>query len=211
MNIFSKILDKLVTLIGKINWKPKHIISDASKKIISDMMVTDYYIILTRHDNHLSTYAEAVAHLFIAGKFGYYAHALMNLEGDDVTTTEDFRLVEATGRGVHYSTFDYVFGECSDVALLKPKSMTIEEWTAALDKAKTNLGKPYDTLLDLYNDNAMNCSELVRNALMASPDYYTDFANFERMIKENPMKNLDPHLFYECPDFEVVFEVRKGK
>ena len=39
------------------------------------------------------------------------------------------------------------------------------------------------------------------------PDYYTNFANFEKLIAER--KNLTPQMFYECPDFEVVFEIRR--
>lgn len=206
--MFKSVLNCLVTFIGKIHWPAKNIVPLASKDIISKMMVTDYYIILTRRDNHLSTYAQALAHVFLTGKFGYYSHALMNLEGDDVTTNDDFRIVEATGVGVHYSTFDEVFGDCSSAVLLKPKRMTIEDWTIALDKAKTELGKPYDTLLDLYNDNALNCSELVRIALMATPDYLTNFPGFDKMVKMNPMKNLDPQMIYECDDFEVAYEVR---
>jgi hypothetical protein len=42
---------------------------------------------------------------------------------------------------------------------------------------------------------------------MAEPDYQENFANFEKMIKER--KNLTPQMFYDCPDFEVVYEVRK--
>jgi hypothetical protein len=173
------------------------------------MLTTDYYIILTRRDNHLSTYFEELAHWFLRGNWGYYSHALMNLE-DTVNSKEDFRLVEATGTGVHWSTFDQVFGDVSDVTLLKPKSMTVTEWTCALDKTKTEIGKPYDTLLDITTDKAINCSELVMLALQASPDYKTDFCHFNEMVTTG-MKNLDPQSFYDCADFEVVFEVRKGK
>lgn len=206
--MFRSLMDRVVRAIGSVSWKVRHTISDENKATISKMMVTDYYIILTRRDNHLSTYAENFAHLFINGRWGYYSHALMNLEGDDITTNADFRIVEATGTGVHYSTFDEVFDGVSAVVLLKPRYMTIEDWTAALDKAKTNLGKPYDTLLELYNDSALNCSELVHNALRSVPGYAERFYNFEKMIRTNPTKNLDPQLFYECKDFDVAYEVR---
>jgi hypothetical protein len=76
-----------------------------------------------------------------------------------------------------------------------------------MDKAMTEIGKPYDSLFDLKNDNALSCVELGRTALMAEPNYYTNFANFEEMIRKR--KNLTPQMFYECPDFEVVYEIRK--
>lgn len=208
--LFDPVMNAFVTFIGKVKWKPRHVISDATKETLAKMLADDYYIILTRRDNHLSTYFEEFAHCFLRCKWGYYSHALMNLE-DVVNSKEDFRLVEATGTGVHWSTFDQVFGDISDVVLLKPKSMTVTEWTCALDKTKTELGKPYDTLLDITTDKAINCSELVMLALQASPDYKTDFANFDAMINDGPIKNLDPQSFYECPDFEIAFEARKGK
>jgi hypothetical protein len=49
----------------------------------------------------------------------------MNLE-DTVENIESFRLIEATGVGVHYSLFDKVFNVQS-VVLMKPVSMTIDE------------------------------------------------------------------------------------
>jgi hypothetical protein len=75
-----------------------------------------------------------------------------------------------------------------------------------MDKANSDVGKPYDTLFDLKNDNALSCVELVRDALKATDNYEQDFANFEKMIKRS--KNLDPHMFYRCADFEIIYEVR---
>jgi hypothetical protein len=125
---------------------------------------------------------------------------------DEVKADDDFRLVEATGNGVNYSPFELVF-EVHGVVLLKPKNMSVDHWTLVMDKAMTEIGKPYDSLFDLKNDNALSCVELVRTALMAEPNYYTNFANFEEMIRKR--KNLTPQMFYECPDFEVVYEIRK--
>jgi hypothetical protein len=199
------VFDKVTILIGKINWNDgEYKVTEAEMDTIRQMLAKNYYIILTRHDGHLSTYAVGFAHWVLTGKWGHYAHALMNLEGE-VVTDADFRMIEATGVGVHYSTFDEVF-TCDSIALLKPKCMTIEKWTSVLDKLKSNLGKPYDTLFDLAQDQAFSCVSLVRNALMAEPNYHIDFANFEAMIAKE--KNLDPNMLYECPDFEIVWETR---
>jgi uncharacterized protein YycO len=129
----------------------------------------------------------------------------MNLE-DEVNSDNDFRLIEATGSGTHYSPFDLVF-RVHGVVLLKPKNMSAEHWTKVMDKANSELGKPYDSLFDLRNDQRLSCVELVRSALMAEPDYEKNFANFEAMIKSR--KNLTPQMFYECEDFEIVYEVRR--
>ena len=194
-------------ITGSINWTVKSVMTQTERDIVNQKLQDDYFIILTRHNGHFSSYVISIIHFFMTDKKGYYGHALMNLE-DTVNTDDDFRFVEATGTGVHYSDFNEVFDQqCSSVCLLKPKSMTLDEWTAALDAAKTYVGRPYDTLFDLSNAQALSCVELVRCALQGSPDYATDFANFEKLIATYG-NQLDPQMFYECDDFEVVFEVR---
>lgn len=206
--MFDKITSPIVGMIGKIKWKSKRVLTREEKEIIYKLLEKNYFIILTRHNGYFSSYAINVAHLFLTKfkKFGYYAHALMNLE-DTVQSSDDFRLIEAVSQGVKYSTFDEVFdNQCSSVALLKPKCLLLQDWTAIMDKARTYVGKPYDTLYDLANDNKLSCVELVRNALMAETDYEKEFAHFESMIKN--AKNLDPQMIYDCHEFEIVYEVR---
>lgn len=208
IHFLNEIKNHVATWIGNCNWTTKHVVTTEERERLMGMLKPNYFIILTRHDGHLSAYAISFAHWVLTKfkNYGYYGHALMNLE-DEVKDPNDFRLVEATGIGVHYSTFDEAFDpQLSSFALLKPKSMSLDDWTLAMDKAKSEVGKPYDTLFDLKNDRALSCVELVRVALQATPNYETEFANFEKMIKE--CKNLDPHMFYECPDFEIVYEVR---
>jgi hypothetical protein len=206
MNIIQKVENLISITIGKINWTSKKVATAEELKTVHDKLISNYYIIMTRHNGHLSTYAISLAHFLLTGRWGYYGHVLMNLE-DTVDNDDDFRLIEAIGTGVTYSPFNRVLdAQCGSVALLKPKSMSLEYWTTVLDRAKTELGKPYDTLFDLSNDRALSCVELVRVALQKEPNYATDFANFESMIVKS--KNLDPQMFYECPDFEIVYEFR---
>lgn len=207
MKIIAYIENLISTVIGKINWTTNKVIAPDEFDIIRKKLKKDYYIILTRHHGHLSSYAIAIAHWVLTrGKKGYYGHALMNLEYT-VKTDADYRFIEATGKGVHYSNFNDAFdSQTGSVALLKPKSMTLAKWTKVMDKARTELGKPYDTLFDLSNDKALSCVELVRAALQAEPNYAEDFANFEAMIAK--YDNLDPHMFYECSDFEIAWETR---
>jgi hypothetical protein len=205
MNIFQRVWVETVEFFGKIHWRPKNLLTEDEHRKIKELLGPNYYVILTRRNNHLSTYMIAFANFVLTGKFSYWSHALMNLE-DEVKTDDDFLLIEAIGAGVTTNHFNKVF-DCNGVVLLKPKNMTIEDWTAVLDKAKTELGKPYDNLFDLKSDKALSCVELVRTALQADPDYATNFAEFEQMIRKR--KNLTPQMFYECPDFEVVYEVRR--
>jgi hypothetical protein len=204
MNIFLKIFDTIVNFIGSVSWKQKNPLTAIEKDQIRQMLTEDYYIILTRNNNHLSTYAIAFANLVLTGKFSYWGHALMNFE-DKVTTDADFRLMQATRAGVGYATFDEVFN-VNSVVLLKPSKMSISAWTDVLDKAKTELGKPYDTLYDLANDNALSCVELVRNSLQADANYTANFIHFEALISKS--KNLTPEMFYGCSDFEIAYEIR---
>jgi hypothetical protein len=204
MNIFSSIADKVVKFIGNISWKQTNPLTEEEKQEIRKRLTKDYYIILTRSNNHLSTYAISFANFVLTGKFSYWGHALMNFE-DKVSSDADFRLMQATRAGVAYATFDEVFNTNS-VVLLKPANMNLTKWTKVLDKAKTELGKPYDTLYDLSNDQALSCVELVRTAMQASPTYAADFECFEHDIKDH--KNLTPEMFYTCKDFTPEFEIR---
>ena len=206
--MFEKIKTSIVEYVGKLRWKTSRVLTEEEKQTIYKMLENNYYIILTRPHGNFSSYAISAAHLFLTKfkRMGYYAHSLMNLE-DTVTSSDDFRLIEAVVEGVKYSTFDEVFDQqCSSVALLKPRCLLEQDWTAIMDKARSYLGRPYDTLYDIARDNKLSCVELVRNALRAETDYEKEFAHFESIIKD--AKNLDPQMFYECHEFEVVYEVR---
>ncbi len=204
MKLIKKFVDFVVLGIGKIHWKTKREISAEVKNEIREMLGPNYYVMLTHRSNHLSTFFVGLSNFVLTGKWGYWAHAFMNVE-NEVASDSDFRIVEAVGSGTQYTPFDKVF-DVQGVALLKPKKMTAEEWTAVLDRATGLLGRPYDSLFDLKSDSSLSCVELVRTALMAEPNYAEDFAEFEKMIQKR--KNLTPQMFYQCPDFEVVFERR---
>ena len=204
----AKILNWITWVVSKINWKQRHAITADEKRVIQSMLEKDYYVILTRHGNHLSTVAINIAHKALTGRKGYYGHVLMNLE-DEVNDPNDFRLVEAIGSGSQFSSFDDVFGDADSVALLKPKTLSMDDWRLIMDRAPTLTGRPYDSVYDMYNDSKLSCVELVRNALQADPDYDVCFDQLDGMLAQ--YKRLDPQMYYECTeDFEVVFETRHG-
>lgn len=205
MNVFQKIWVAFVKFFGNIHWPASNLLGEIEHRQIKELLKPDYYIIVTRRSNYLSTYMIAFANLVLTGKLSHWSHVLMNLE-DEVKTDDDYLLIEAIGTGVTVSKFDTVFN-VNSVALLKPRNMPIEQWTAVLDSAKNDLGKSYDNLFDLKTDQEVSCVELIRNALKTDPNYDVNFAEFERMIRKS--KNLTPQMFYDCPDFEVVYEIRK--
>ena len=205
--VWNKIVAKGSYLIGKVNWKTKRVLTEAEILKVQELLKDNYYIILTRHNGRLTAYAISIAHFLITGKRGHYGHALLNIE-DEVITNDDFKFIESVNSGVKYSTFEEVFDkQVGSVVLLKPRLMTIEKWTGIIDKARSELGKPYDLALDITTDDALNCVELVRNALKSEDNYEVDYARLEAMIKK--YKTLDPQMIYLCEDFEIVYEIRK--
>lgn len=195
----------VVELIGKIHWKPTNLLEATECEILRQYLAKDYYVLLSHRKNHLSTYMISFANLFVAGKLSYWSHAFMNLE-DEVKTDSDFIFAEAIGSGVKISHFDEI-ADVNGIVLLKPRNLTIDKWTAIFDIAKENMGRPYDNLFDLKSDKELSCVELVRDCLQGDPDYATNFAEFEKLIAKR--KNLTPQMYYDCPDFEVVWEVRR--
>lgn len=204
--LFQKIHEWFVKAISHIKWDQKRTLDDVDKAILRDALISDYFIIATRRRNYLTSFFINLGHFFLTGRWGYFTHVLMNLE-DSVNDDSDFRFIEATTKGTKYSTFEEVFGNVDGVALIKPRSMTLDEWTSCLDTAKLQLGKPYDNLFNVKNDLEVNCVELVRIALMALPDYDTRFANFEKMLRDK--KTLTPDMFAECDDFHIYHMIRK--
>lgn len=205
-NWFINTRTAIIIWIGTVHWKPSNLLTATEQQSVVRLLMSDYYIILTRRNNHLSTYATFFTSLLYTGKFSFWSHAMMNLE-DQVNGVEDFRIVEAIGDGVEYTPFDKAL-DVNSIVLLKPKHLTISDWTTILDKAKSEVGKPYDNLFDLANDKALSCVELVRTALKAEPDYDKNFAAFEAMIAKAG-NQLTPQMFYDCEDFEIAYEIRR--
>jgi len=203
---FQKVQIWFIELLAKVHWKQKDSLTADDDAMLKEWFAKDYYIIASRRGNYLTTFFIALGNWFLTGRWGFYSHVLMNLE-DEVVTDDDFRFIEATGKGTHYSTYYEVFHKVDAVALIKPKNMPIEEWTEALDAIKVYLGAPYDNLFDLKNNLEINCVELIRLALLHTPNYETRFAEFEKMIAKK--KKLTPDMFTECSDFEVVYSIKR--
>lgn len=175
---------------------------------LRSVLKPNYFIILTYRKTHLTSYLTAIATLITQGKLSKWSHAFINVDAGESDKNGDFEYVflESTAIGVHYVTFPFAF-DCDAVALVLPKGFTAAEWTTVIDKCVAQNGKPYDALFQYNQDKAFSCVELVREGLMGLPDYQIRFANFEAMIAKTGY--LTPQMFADCPDFEIVWQVRR--
>lgn len=204
--LFQQLQIWFIKQIASIQWRPTRPLTLEDNALLKEKFAKDYYIIATRKGSYLTTFFIALGNFFLTGKWGFYSHVLMNLE-DAVKTDDDFRFIEATSYGTHFSTYPSVFDSVDAVALIKPRHMALAEWTAALDSAKIYLGRPYDNLFDLKNDLEINCVELIRLALQGTDNYATNFSEFEKLILQK--KTLTPDMFVNCSDFDVVFVIMR--
>lgn len=208
-------LDFLLTLVGKVRWEwlrekltgRRYNLNIMDWYQIKDELSKGYFIILTRRKAHLSTYFVSIGHFLLTGKFGYYSHALVNVEGERATYGfPDFKFVEAIGTGVKSSKWTEVF-DCDSICILKPKWYSIEELNSSVGHVMQDIGKKYDMDFKVYDEDEMSCVEVARDRMTELPEYYEKMRVFEYMIASE--KNLTPQMFRDCPDFEVLLEIRK--
>lgn len=214
---FSWAVDGIVWVTNVVSWKPLVALFNHGKyyqltpeqlDTVRKQLTSNYHVILTRKSYHFSSWLTSISCLLFTGKWGHWAHALMNTE-NKVNRDDDFRLIEGLMQGVVLSPFMDVF-DCDSVVLLVPKGFTPEEWVLVLERSLTELGLPYDSLYDMSTTDKVSCAEMVHNAMVAVPDYHIRFAALEELITKAD-GILSPQMFYDCPDFEVVYEVRNGK
>lgn len=210
--------------IAKINWEyPARKIYGKDftlgfeewNQLAAHLATDKYYIILTHRSTHLSTYAVSLANWIKTGKWSYWSHALANCEGDlqkleytimsSKFLQENFRFVEATAKGVHYSKFFDVF--CVDgVALLEIPKAIADQMD---DYLTSNIGKEYDNLFDFKKDNNLCCTEVIWDAINDA-QVENCFPHLEAALKAEGA--LTPEMFYEAAqkgDMKIAYEVRK--
>jgi hypothetical protein len=191
----------IAMLPGKISWSKKNAITDNDKMELAGLLSSGYYIILTGERHYLSSIIVSLLSWIKTGTWARYSHVLMNCDNiTDPADTKSFKFMEATGVGVHYSTFDEIF-HCDTVCLLSPKNVSNEDWTKIIDALLKQKGTPYDDLFDLSDSTHVSCVELVLNALEAA-DY--EFVNLKDLIKQQG--NLVPQMYRTCADFTVTYE-----
>lgn len=217
--LFFAIWDVCLDICAAIEWSGlKYFLTGKGHNLtledwfdIRDQLNNGYYIILTRRNTHLTTYGISLAHFALTGKFGHYSHALCNVEPlkkaiGPLEFFTDFRFMEAIKKGVIYSNWFKVF-DCDSICILKPKYYTQEEFDSCVSSIYDDLGKQYDKRLNVHDMSQMSCVELARERMLHLPDYHEKMRVFEYMIKNE--KNLTPQMFRDCPDFEVVLEIKR--
>jgi hypothetical protein len=197
-------------LAAKIHWErlvgPRYYaLTDYDHDRIRGMLTPHYYFILTYRRTHLSSFLVKLGHWFVTGRWCTWTHALMNIEGDRIRNDLDFRLIEATVKGVHFSNFLDVF-DCDGVVLLSPTNISSDEWTRMLDLVLSFSGRKYDNLFDLTSAEKLSCVEVIYQAIRLSrlQDKFPDL--FDKLKSH---RSLTPQMLYDCRDLKVALEIRR--
>lgn len=193
-------------------------LTSRDREMLRDYCHLGVYIWVTRRETHLTTYLITISDYLLElmayyrngrvgrkPRLGYYSHAFLNADKNT--------FVEAIAKGVIQSLFDDVFN-VDAVAALAPSGLSVIEWGMYSKKfvevAKGKIGSRYDTVFNLKDETELSCIELIRMSLrhcMTDADYKLRFKRFEDLITER--KNLTPDMIRNCPDFEVVLEMRR--
>lgn len=205
----------LVQLMGKIQWESlrklftgrKYNLTEQDHGRIFSAIKNQPYIILTYRKAHLSTWLVRAAELILNQKWGCYGHVLVAFQrGLPVCKYSDIRFVEAIGKGVVDSHWSDVFN-VDGVCVLRPIYFDSATLLKQIPEIENDIGKKYDSKLNPYDDNQMACVEVGREIMKHIPGYEKSMRVFESMIARR--KYLTPDMFKDCPDFEVVLEIKK--
>lgn len=131
-----------------------------------------------------------------------YTHAAI-YEGDG-------KFIEATtgdpsGKGVVRNDLkEYLEGRIS-LEIIRPPYKSEEDKESALNYARSQLGKSYDSAFNQNDDKEQYCAELVQRALEAMPNpIKVPITNFFGK------KAVGPNAFQKIPDGKVVFSTGSG-
>ena len=214
--MFTKILRFITGILSATTWNSVralfnggiyYSLTESDHDQLRHVLAKGNFIILTFHKTHLTSYLISLLTILKTRKIPKYVHTLMNVDNlDDPNDWEQFKLMEATNVGVHYSTFMQTF-DCDRVCVLSPKGVTVEDWCKITEGLLEQDGKQYDDMFDLSDSSKVSCVELCLIALRKDPDYNDQFKSFEQMIKD--FGNLTPQMFRDCPDFDVVLEIER--
>jgi hypothetical protein len=194
--------------IPKVTLRNRNPLTEEEKKKLAELLASGYYIILTSHNYHLSSWFVRWMYFFKFWNKAEFSHVLMNVDYlDKPEELQQFKFMEATYTGVHYSKFDEVF-DCTNFALLSPKMVSNITFTNVIDALVKQEGKEYDDLFQLADESKMSCVELIRYAFRKSFNddriYNACFPKIEEIIRIEG--NLFPESFINSGDFVVVYK-----
>lgn len=182
------------------DWKPT---GEMWEFLLTYKLDQGYYIILTEDRGSLSSWGVKILHYLIHLQWPRYTHALVNVES---TTATNYVFLEAINKGVVFQEYGEIF-KCDSVVFLKPRYYTQEEFDATVAEIYSEVGKDYDINFKHDDDKDLSCVEIARQRMKKLPDYEEKMRVFEHMIKYK--KNLTPQMFRDCPDFEVILEIKR--
>jgi hypothetical protein len=203
----TRVLSRIqwVGLRSMFNGGKRFDLTEQEKHYCAQILRSGHYLILTEHKSYLTSYLIGILSLIKTGKWPTYSHVLMNLDVGNPDDKEGFKLMEATNSGVHYSSFEEVFG-CDNICIIEPRNMDANEWKLVMAELATQLGKKYDDFFDIDDESHVSCVEMCLESLKASPTFEQDFPNLSAMIKK--VGNLTPQMYRDCADFRVVYETK---
>lgn len=175
-------------------------LTDEQRDKIEELLDQENLVILTWRSTHFTSYLISIANLLLTGKLGKWSHACMNMEYISRGRSE-LKIFEAVGKGVVKSRFEDVFN-CDRVCLLRVKNINQELVSESIKTYLESLiGRKYDDNFNMNDDKKVSCVELVYWAL-----YKNGFKLSALMDMIIKYKNLTPQMYYDCRDFEIVYE-----
>jgi hypothetical protein len=202
-------MTKLLKLLAKIRWewfvklfkKPSYAILDNELEI-KRYLVKGYYGIAIFDPYSLSSLFVVISTWILTGKIPKYTHILMNVEPENAEHN-DFRFVEATSKGYHYSDFKTALGHAKRIALLTPKYYTQEQVDTTVSVAYEKIGADYDFKFNEQDFKDLTCCETYWYRLQKLPFSDDNFRCLKMLMEYEG--NLTPQMFL-CPDFRIVKE-----
>lgn len=180
------------------------------RRDVSQILYHNNCLCLTRRDSHLTTYLIAIGEFFLRGKWGFWSHALFNIESS-VEFLYQIKLIEAISKGVIENDVVEVLN-VDAIVLLVPYMYGTDEkltlaWDAAVQGTSESLGTGYDTHMNIKDPTKVSCVELILCRLKHIEGYETHFSGLLKMIEKE--KNLTPDMLYDCGDFKTLLEIRR--
>jgi uncharacterized protein YycO len=205
------IMNKVLARINFVSLKylftgREYNLTQAQLDKIEELLHKENLIILTWRYTHLTSYLTSLAHWLLMlrsgkpPKFGRWSHVAINIEYDSKDRSQ-FKIFEAIASGVKRNRFEDVFN-ADKACLLRVRGFDSQFVSDAIKAyLEAQLGKKYDTTFNLSSDKRLSCVELIYNALKHAGYPLTSLHD---LICE--YKNLTPDMYYECREFEIVYE-----
>lgn len=118
--------------------------------------------ICTRSNWHVSNFFNGIVN---PGKYMHIAMYVGRIDGKHY-------VIDVLGRGVFFNPLNEFLADKDLICIRRPKNFTLDRKKKAVRWMKRQVGKPYDYLFNIKNEDALYCSEAYYAALKyAKPDW----------------------------------------